>query len=68
MESQSENINTCDNNPEEYSTTKTDKHTQCALSMFKHCSFESKKDKHNFFRGEYLTKTFCEDLIEYINN
>ena len=27
-----------------------------------------KKNKHDFYRGEHLTKTFCEDLIEHINN
>ena len=32
-----ENISTCYNNPEEYSTTEINKHTPSGYSMFTHC-------------------------------
>ena len=43
-----EKINTCQNNPGKKFTTKVKKHVACGYSLFTHCSFDSKKNKHDF--------------------
>ena len=60
-----EKINTCYNNPEESSTTKTNKHTPSGYSIFTHCSFDKSKNKLNYYRGNDCMKRFCKDLREH---
>ena len=52
--------NTYDNDPETSSITKANKHTTCGYSLFTHCSFDSNKNKHAYYRG----KDCHEKLLE----
>lgn len=47
MESLLEKLHVCHNNPDK-SSIKKNKHTTCGYSLFKNCSFDSSKNKHNF--------------------
>ena len=47
-----EKVNTCHNNPEKSSTTKINKHTPSGYSLFTHCSFDTTKNKLDFYRGK----------------
>ena len=40
------------NNPEESSTTKINKHTPSGYAIFTHCSFDKSKRKRNYYRGK----------------
>ena len=51
LESFLEKMSTCQNNPNESSTTKINKHTPSAYSLFTHCSFDNSKNKLNYYRG-----------------
>ena len=42
-----EKMSTCQNNPNESSTTKINKHTPSGYSLFTHCSFDNSKNKLN---------------------
>ena len=57
-----EKMSTCQNNPNELSTTKINKHTPSGYSLFTHCSFDNSKNKLNYYRGEDCMKKFCKDL------
>ena len=57
-----EKMSTCQNNPNEPSTTKINKHTPSGYSLFTHCSFHNSKNKLNYYRGEDCMKKFCKDL------
>ena len=56
-----EKMNTCHNNPEKTSTTKINKHTP----SFTHCSFDTTKNKLDYYRGKNCMKNFCLDLREH---
>ena len=60
-----EKMSTCINNPNESSTTKTNKHTPSGYSIFTHCSFDKSKNKLNYYRGKDCMKTFSKDLREH---
>ena len=60
-----EKMNTCHNNPKKPSTTKINKHTASGYSLFTHCSFDTTKNKLDYYRDKNCTKTFCLDLKEY---
>ena len=55
-------MSTCQNNPNESSTTKINKHTPSGYSLFTHCCFDNSKNKLNYYRGEDCMKKFCKDL------
>ena len=55
-------MSTCQNNPNESSTTKINKHTPSAYSLFTHCSFDNSKNKITYYRGEDCMKKFCKNL------
>ena len=57
-----EKMNTCHNNPEKSSTTKINKHTPSVYSLFTHCSFDTTKNKLDYYRGEDYMQKFCKDL------
>ena len=65
FESLLEKINTCQNNPEESSTTKINKHTASGYSLFTHCSFDATKNKLHYYRSKDCMKNFCKDLKEH---
>ena len=60
-----EKMNTCHNNPEKSSTTKINKHTPSGYSLFTHCSFDTTKNKLDYYRGENCMKNFSLDLREH---
>ena len=60
-----EKISTCQNNPNESSTTEIKKHTPSGYSLFTHCSFDKSKNKLNHYRGKDCMKNFCKDLREH---
>ena len=47
-----EKISTCINNPEKSSTIKLNKHTPSGFSLFTYCSFDTTKDRLDYYRGE----------------
>ena len=60
-----EKISTCQNNPNESSTTEINKHIPSGYSIFTYCSFDQTKSKLNYYRGKDCMKKFCKDLREH---
>ena len=61
-----EKINTGHNNPEKSSTTKINKNTPSCYSLFTYCSFDTTKNKLDYYRGnENYMKNFCLELKEH---
>ena len=60
-----EKLSTCQNNPNESSTTEINKHTPSGYSIFTHCSFNLTRNKLNHYRGKDCMKKFCKDLREH---
>ena len=60
-----EKMSTCQNNPNESSTTEINKHVPSGYSFFTHCSFDQTKNKLNCYRGKDCMKMFCKDLREH---
>ena len=58
-------MNTCQNNPNESSTTEINKHIPSGYSIFTHCSFDKTKNKLNHYRGKGCMKKFCKDLRKH---
>ena len=54
LESLLEKINTCHYNLRKSSTTKRDKHTPSAYSLFTLCSFDATKNKLDCYRGKIV--------------
>ena len=59
-----ENMSTCQNNPNESSTTEINKHTPSGYSIFTHCSFDQSKNKLNYYKGKDFMKKFSKDLLK----
>ena len=57
MESLLDKIGTCQSNPEKSSTTEINKHTASGYSLFTHCSFDTTKNKHDYYRGKDCMKS-----------
>ena len=55
----------CQNNPEEFYTEKKSVHESCGYSIDLVSSFDSKQDKHSFYRGKDGTKKFSKDLKKH---
>ena len=66
LESLLEKMNTCHNNPEKSSTSKINKHTPSGYSLLTHCSFDTIKNKLDYYRGTNCMKIFCLVLREHI--
>ena len=60
-----EKMSTCQNNPNEPSTTEINKHTPSGYSLYTHCSFDKSKNKLDYYRGKDCMKKFCKDLREH---
>ena len=54
----------CQKNANESYTEKKAKHEPCGYSLDLLSSFDSKQNKHNFYRGKDCIKSFCSDLKE----
>ena len=65
LESLLEEMNTCHNNPEKSSTIKINKHTPSGYSLFAQCSFDTTKNKLDYYSGKNCKKNFCLDLREH---
>ena len=52
LESLLEKINNCHNNPEKSSKTKINKHKPSGYSLFTKYSFDTTKNKFDYYRGE----------------
>ena len=64
LECSLEKMSTCQNDPNESSTTKINKHTPSGYSLFTNCSFDESKNKISYYRGDDCMKKFCKDLRE----
>ena len=60
-----EKMSTCQNNPNESSTSEINKHMPSGYSIFTHCSFDQSKIKLDHYRGKYCMKKFSKDLREH---
>ena len=49
-------MNTCHNNPEKSLTTKINKHTPSGYSLFTHSSFDTTKNKLDYYKGKNCMK------------
>ena len=58
-------MSTRQNNPNESSTIKINKHTPSGYSIFTNCSFDESKNKISYYRGDDCMKKFCKDLREH---
>ena len=58
-------MNTCHNNHKKLSTTKINKNTPSSYSLFTHCSFDTTKNKFDYYRGKNCMKNFFVDLREH---
>ena len=65
LESLLKKMNTCNNNPEKSSTTKINKYTPSGYSLFTHCSFDTTKNKFDYYRDKNCMKNLCLDLREH---
>ena len=65
LESLLEKMNTCHNNPEKSSITKINKHPPSGYSLFAHCSFDTAKNKFDYYRGKNCMENFCLGLREH---
>lgn len=59
-------IDTCYNFPENSSTAKITKHPAFSYSLITHCSFNSNKNKHDYYRSEDCKKIVCKDVIKHV--
>ena len=60
-----EKMSTCCNNSEKSSAIKLNEHTPSGFSLFTHCSFDTTKNKLDYYRGEDCMKVFCKVLREH---
>ena len=65
LESLLEKMNTCHNNPDKSSTTEINEHTPFGYSLFTHCSFDTTKNKIDYYRKKNFLQNFCLDLREH---
>ena len=60
-----EKMSTCQNDPNNSSTTEINKHTPSGYSIFTHCSFDESKNTIGYYRGDDCMNKFCKDLREH---
>ena len=60
LQSLLEKMNTCCNNPKKSSTTKISKHTPSGYSLHTQCSFDTTKNKFDYYRDKDCMKSFCK--------
>ena len=54
----------CQNSPKESYTERKVKHEPSRYALRLICSFDSKENEHNFYRGRDCIEKFCNDLKE----
>ena len=67
LESWPKKISTCHNNPNKSSTTKKNKHTASAYSLFTHCSFDATKNSLDYYRGQDCMEKFLQGFKRTCN-
>ena len=60
-----EKMSTCQNNPNESSTTEINKNIPPGYLLFTHCSLDKSKNKLDYCRGKDCMKKLCKDLREH---
>ena len=65
LESLPGKINTCHNNHKKSSATKINKHTPSGYSLLTYCTFDTTKNKLDYYRDKNCMKKFCLDLREH---
>ena len=65
LESFLEKISTCHNNSKKSLTTKISQHTPSGYSLFTHCSFDTTKNRLDYYRGVDCMKNVCLNLKEH---
>ena len=58
-------MNICHNKPKKLSTAKINKHIPCGYSLLTHCSFDTTKNRSDYYRGKNCIKKFSLDLKEH---
>ena len=58
-------MNTCHNNLGKSSRTKINKHTPSGYLLFTHCSFDTTKNKFDYYNGKNCFKKFLLELREH---
>ena len=58
-------MSTYHNNPKKSSSIKKNKDTPSGYSLFTHCSFDTTKNKLDYYRGKNCMKKFCLDLRKH---
>ena len=61
-------MGTCHNNPKKSSTTKIKNHTASGTSLFTNCSFDTIKNKPDYYRGKNYINNFCLDKGTFHKN
>ena len=61
-----EKMSTFHFNPKKSSTTKINKHTPSGYSLFTHFSFDTTKNKLDYYRDKNCMKNVCPDLKEHV--
>ena len=66
MKSLLQKLSTCHNNLKKSWTTKINVHTAYSYSLFMHCSYDTIKNKLDYYRGwKNWMKNFCKDLKKH---
>ena len=68
LESLIKEIDRCENNPENSSTTKIGEHISCGYSMSTAWLFDHIENKHTLYRGKDCLKKFFDSLTEHAKN
>ena len=58
LECSHEKMSTCLNDPEKSSRTEINKHIPSGYSLFTHCSFDTTKNKFDYYRRKDCMKSF----------
>ena len=65
LESLFKKIKTCHYNPKKSPTFEINKHTPSGYSLLTPCSFDTTKNKLDYYRGRNCMKNVCLDLKEH---
>ena len=65
LQSVLEKMSSCHNNSKKSSTTKINKHTLSRYSLLLHCSFDTTKNKLDYYRDKNSKKNVCLDSKEH---
>ena len=61
-------MHSCQNNSKKSYTEKIYMNILSGYSLFTQYSFDATKNKHDWYRGQDCTKSFCKDLKKHVTN